>query len=349
MQSARQSIIIVAHNGRRHLEEHLWPMVQSVGKDTEIIVVDNQSEDGTAGWIGLTFPEIKVVLSSFNLGYSGGGNLGARHATGEILIFLNQDIQVSQSWLRPLLQPFSAEPQIGLTTPLIMLKKQPSVVNAAGNETHLSGVTLCRKAGAARDEAACSENVTAVSGAAFAIRRRLFERLGGFDPAFFMYCEDSDLSLRARLAGYRCQFTPGSVVYHDYQLQFGSGKLFLQERNRYMMLIKAFRWRTLLLMLPTLLVGEVVSWGFALSRGSSCCREKIKAYGYLLRQWRAIKRARQQTQWLRAADDRAMLEQMGWRLAFEQAGSPRLASAAHLMFDPIFFILSWITRKLVAW
>ena len=92
----------------------------------------------------------------------------------------------------------------------------------------------------------------------------MFEKVGGFDENFFMYMEDIDLSLRVQLTGASCLFEPKSIVWHEFSLRFGPSKVFFQERNRYLMLLKTLRWSTLVFLLPTLLGAEIITWGFVL-------------------------------------------------------------------------------------
>jgi GT2 family glycosyltransferase len=188
-----------------------------------------------------------------------------------------------------------------------------------------------------------------VSGAAFVIRRDLFERLGGFDESFFLYMEDTDLSWRARLAGYRCICVPSSIVFHDYVLHFGPEKTFYQERNRYLMLLKSLRWRTFPVLLPALLLAEVVTWGFVLLREPQRLANKMRAYAWILRNWTAVLQSRQQTQALRMVRDRDLLTQCEWRLAYEQTVNGPVGRLAHLVFDPLFFLLFRLALAVIRW
>ena len=168
------------------------------------------------------------------------------------------------------------------------------------------------------------------------MRRELFEALGGFDGIFFMYMEDTDLSWRARLAGYRCLYVPGSEVYHDYALRFGPRKVFLQERNRYLMLLKGLRWRTLIALSPALLLAEAVTWGFVLLRERRQVANKVLAYAWLLRHWDGVLARRRRTQALRRVRDRDLLVTCSGRLAYEHTGDGLAASLAHALLDPLF-------------
>ncbi len=332
----KASVIIVNYNSLRHLERCLPALLPASGSGTEVIVVDNASQDGSAELVGRCFPQVRLVCSPENVGFGAGNNLGARQARGEYLAFLNPDTVVDPGWLAALIAALEADPGAGLATSKILLLNEPQKINTCGNDIHISGLTLCRGMGRPAAEYNQPEAVDAVSGAAFAMRRDLFEALGGFDESFFMYMEDTDLSLRARLAGYRCLFAPASVVYHDYTLHFGPRKTYYQERNRYLMLLKCLRRRTLLALLPALLLAEVVTWGFVLTRQRRNPGNKLRAYAWVIGHWREVRAARRRAQALRRISDRQLLASARHDLGYEQTGPGWPAKAAHLLFDPLF-------------
>lgn len=343
----RASVIIVSHNSRKDLEICLSSLIPTIQVQDELIVVDNASADGSAAFIAQNYPDVRLICNRKNLGFGWGCNLGASNAHGEYLVFLNPDTRVTPDWLDPLVDVLASDPEVGLVTPKILLLSNPQCVNTCGNEIHISGLTLCRGIGLPHTAFPLREDVNAVSGAAFAIRKDLFISLGGFDEKFFMYMEDTDLSMRARLAGYRIIYTPDSVVYHDYTLAFGPHKTFYQERNRYLMLLKNFRWQTLLALLPALLLVEVITWGFVLLIERRNLLNKIKAYAWLAAHWREIILARCKTQALRKAHDRELIASFGCLLAYEQTVSSDLTCLTHMVFDPIFMGLKHIAGALV--
>lgn len=336
----RASLIIVTYNSRSQIEACLRTALASLGPQDELIVVDNASSDGTPELAAEAFPQVTLLRSGQNLGFSAGNNLGARHAQGEYLAFLNPDTTVEPGWLEALLEALQADPQAGVATSRILLMDDPERVNTCGNEVHISGLTLCRGLGRPRREYDTSAEVAAASGAAFAMRGELFELLGGFDEAYFLYMEDTDLSLRARLAGWHILYAPQSIVYHDYRLTFGPHKTYYQERNRYWMLLKLLRWRTLLALLPALLLAEAVTWGFVLLRERRNLGNKLRAYAYIVKNWPALQASRRQAQALRRVSDRQLLSLSVYRLGYEQTGSGLLPRLAHWAFDPFF----WLAR-----
>jgi GT2 family glycosyltransferase len=340
-------VIIVNHNGRAYLDGCLRSLLASQEDGREIIVVDNASADGSADYLEGAYPEVRLLRADQNLGFGAGNNLAARQARGEILAFLNPDTVVESGWLEALAA--ALESSAGLVTAQIRLLDDPDQINTCGNDVHLTGLTLCRGMGADVKAFAEPVEVSAVSGAAFALQRNLFETLGGFDESFFLYMEDTDLSLRARLAGYRCRYVPGSVVYHDYRLRFGPQKTYYQERNRLLMLFKTYRLRTLLVLLPALCLAEVITWAFVLLREPRRLGNKLRAYAWILSHWRQVVGVRRQTQALRRVSDRALLAQSTHRLDYAQVGGRLAARLAEAVFDPLFWLWKRVALALVRW
>lgn len=343
------SVIIVNYNAREYLEKCLSSLFTEEKDNYEIILVDNASTDGSVEFVQRVFPTVKVIRSQTNRGFGWASNVGAKQARGKYLVFLNPDTVVERGWFRALIDALEKTPGAGLATSKILLLSNPKRINTCGNEVHFTGLTLCRGLGREREAFAEQTEVGAVSGAAFVIRRDVFEALGGFDEDFFLYMEDTDLSIRARLAGYRCIYIPQSVVYHDYALRFDSQKTFYQERNRYMMLLKNLKWRTLLVLLPALLLSEVITWGFVLLRERRHLLNKLQAYLWIARHWREIMEKRHRVQALRRIRDRDLLTTFSHRLAFEQTGDDFIARMAHVVFDPLFFVLYRLALLIIRW
>jgi GT2 family glycosyltransferase len=344
----RASVIVVSYNSRADLGSCLESILRELGPRDELIVVDNGSTDGSADLVAERFAQAWLIRAS-NSGYAGGNNRGAAAAHGEFLVFLNPDTALRPGALAALLAPLSAHPQssempIGLTTARIVHMDRPEVINTCGNTVHYTGLAYCRGAGRPSSEYAASTEVDAVSGAAFAMRRALFLELGGFDEQFFMYVEDTDLSWRARLAGYRCLYVAEAVVAHDYRPTYSPSKAFYLDRNRHLMLLKNVRRATYLRMLPGLLLGEVVTGGFLLLKGPRYWGVKPRVYRWLWKHRHAVRAARHAAQSLRWAADRELVGRMSYRLDFGQLAGSALSRLAALIFHPAF----WAARLLFA-
>jgi GT2 family glycosyltransferase len=331
--TTRASIVVVAHNSAADLPACLASLIPSLGRNDEALVFDSASIDGSSE-VAARFP-VKVVYSEQNVGYGGGGNRAAEHAVGRYLVFLNPDTIVEPGWLDALLEPLAGGP--GLATAKVLLMDDPTRIDTCANAVHLSGITVCRSH---RRPAECHpglERVMAVSGAAFAIDHDLFRRLGGFDERFFMYLEDTDLSLRAALTGAPCWYVGTSRIRHRHAPAFGPHKFHWLERNRWLMLLKVWSLPTLIRMVPVLGLVEMLTWGYALLGGPTALRAKFSAWLWLLSRPAALASARRATQRLRVVDDRELLNRCAWRLdTTELIGNRLLGRSVEFALTPLF-------------
>ncbi len=234
------SIVIPAFNEVFLTRLCLLSLERADLRGAEVIVVDNGSSDATPQLLGEwehAGPRRIAVRSEENLGFARGCNLGASRATGDVIVFLNNDTFVMPDWLPALLAPF-AEPSVWVTGSRLLYPN--------GRIQH-AGVTFGEDgpghvfAGLPGDSPLVLQQreYQAVTGAALAIRRRVFEQLGGFDTAYVNSYEDGDLCLRVREAGGRILYVPTSIAYHWESMS--RGRLTANdERNKQLFL---GRWR----------------------------------------------------------------------------------------------------------
>lgn len=345
----RASVVIVNTNELHHLKQCLPTIAEQDYPDGEVIVVDNCSTDGSIDYLKREFPWVRVVRSPANLGYAGAGNLGFAHATGEYVAIMNPDTQVEPGWLRELVQALQHNPQAGLATPKILLMHDPTRLNTCGNDITLTGLTFCRGLDEPADQYMQPEVVSAVSGAAFVVKRHVMEQIGGFDDHFFIYFEETDLSLRAMLAGYTCLYVPTARIRHQYTFKFSPRKCFYQERNRYLALLKVFHWQTLLLLLPLFLLSECIVWGYVLLHGAAHIRGKIASYGWLIGNWWYVLQARRRAQAFRRVADHMLLARFHHRLNFARTAQRWQVLLLDHSINPLLRLIGQVLRARVTW
>ncbi|MCC5941514.1 MAG: glycosyltransferase family 2 protein [Balneolaceae bacterium] len=242
------SIIIVTWNAVHHLKKFLPTVAATEYENVEIIIADNASKDGSVEWIKENYPKIKIVSFDKNHGYAGGNNKAVKYATGDVLIFLNNDVQTEPNWLNGLNKAFQDE-EISIAQPKILSEKQPGYfeyAGAAGGYIDWLGYPFCRGRifdTIEEDEGQYNEmkEIFWASGAAFAIRKDLFVESGGFDEDFEFHMEEIDLCWRCQQKDKKIVAVPDSVVYH-----LGGGslpkssprKVFYNYRNSLLMLMK---------------------------------------------------------------------------------------------------------------
>lgn len=209
------SVIIVNYDGCKWLKSFMPQLTQTSYSPFEVIVVDNNSHDGSVQYLRDNFKQVKIISLSENKGYARGVNVGAREAAGSILAFLNNDIEVTPQWLTEAVTKLGSGADIGAVQCKSMFYDTKDIIDCVGlsidrfNVAHIIGRNE-------RDNGQYNNlpEIGAFSGGAMLIRKELFHQLGGFDETYFMYFEDVDLSWRLRLSGYKIVPVPNSLVYH---------------------------------------------------------------------------------------------------------------------------------------
>jgi GT2 family glycosyltransferase len=177
--------------------------------------VDNGSTDGSQALVIEQYPEVRLLALDRNLGLTGGNNAGFRAAQGDILISLNNDTEAHPHFVEALANVLMEHPEAGMAAAKMLLFDRRDRIHSAGDGYGVDGIPFNRGVWQ-RDEGQFDEPgwIFGGCGGAVAYRRAMLDDVGLFDESFFMYCEDVDLNWRAQLAGWRCRYTPESVIYH---------------------------------------------------------------------------------------------------------------------------------------
>ena len=294
------SVVIVTHDHREAVHGALPALAAQLDDGDQLIVVDNDSTDGTADAVRELAPDAIVIDAGANLGFAAGCNRGASTATGELLCFLNPDAVAAPGFRAAIEQPF-ADGRGWTAWQGLVTAEGGQVVNSYGGVVHFTGIAWAGGAGEPLPARRASEGEPGfVSGACLAIPRARFERIGGFAEGFFLYHEDVDLSLRLRLAGQRLGVEPAARVEHAYEFAKGPGKWRHLERNRWATLIRTYPVALLTLIAPALVATELALIPVSLAGG--WFRQKLLAWGDTLRAMVQLLRDRRQIQASRAID-----------------------------------------------
>lgn len=266
----RVSIIIVNWNGLKHLPECLDSLESQSFRDFETIVVDNGSSDGSLEYLR-SRPALRLVPLPGNTGFAAGNNAALPLAQGEYLVTLNNDTKAEPEWLAQLVAVADAHPETGMVASRICAYDDEERIDSLG-------IAICRDGmsrGGFRGKHFPALSLNPVEPILFPsacvalYRRAMIEEIGFFDPDFFAYCEDTDLGLRGRLAGWDALLARDAVVYHKYSMTSGAFspfKLYLVERNHYYAALKSFPW-PLLLLLPYFTVARYLTQAALVLKG----------------------------------------------------------------------------------
>lgn len=293
----------MAHDAGMELVGCLASLRPRTGAVPEIIVVVTGALEPEAER-AVRFLAADVVEPGENVGFAAACNVGARHASGDILVFLNADTLAAPGALRALARALD-DPAVGAAMARLRLLREPELLNSSGNVLHITGLGWV---GGYREEASTVRELRDVafpSGAAMATRADLFRELGGFREELFCYHEDVDLGWRMRLRGLRVVMTPRADIYHDYEFARNPLKQYFLERNRLAFLMCDFSVRLLLVLAPVLLAAEIAMCALAWREG--WLRRKLSTYTWCLRNIRMLLRRRRETRRIRRVSDRELV------------------------------------------
>jgi len=310
------TIIVLNYNGAPWLERCLQTIgSQTIFEQLEVIIADNASPDKSdllavelmKGWTNG-----RVIQHGANLGFCEGNDRAAEHAHGQYLFFLNNDTWMEPDCLEKLISRVEAmDAQAG--TPMMLNYEDDSVQSAGGEGFDVFGLmSLARPHPNARE-------IFVVGGCSYLIRRELFQKLGGFDPVFYMYADEYDLSWRVWISGARAVVVPESRVHHRgaasvnpagggkvLELRTSDTKRFYTNRNNLLVLLKNCQ-NVLLLMVPlqVLLLGFEGCVGLVMFRRWSFVRraylqafaECWKLRGHIRAERRRVKSYRRRSDW----------------------------------------------------
>jgi GT2 family glycosyltransferase len=315
--TAAVTVIVVNFNGGPDLARCLESLI-ATAPAAQVIVVDNGSTDGSAILPAPVAAAVRLLRNATNIGYAAALNQGVAEATGELLVFSNMDMRFDGGWLEPLAAFVAARPDAGAVNPLILLADSDRV-NAAGQDVHVTGLGFNRGLGDPPARYGDSPfEVAGIQGALFAMRREVYDAIGGLDATGFLYHEDVNVSWLLRLAGYRLYCVPTSRVRHDYFLSMHPEKFHLLERNRVAMVLGYLRPATLILLLPLLLLTESYAWAYALLRGPGFVAAKWRSYQWIRQHRPEICSRRKLAARLRRVSDLSLLRTSRWAYDWRQ-------------------------------
>ena len=263
------SIVIPHWNNLDVLSECLESISNTDFENFETIVVDNASTDNSVASVRSNYPNVKLIENDKNYGYAGGCNIGAEAASGDFLIFLNNDTVQEKDWISNLIKTINSDDKIAAVQPKILNYYNRNVFDyAGGSGGHMD--IYCFPFARGRifsfqenDEGQYNnkEKCFWSSGTCFMVRRELFQKAGGFDDSFFAHMEEIDLCWRLYAMGFEVWVEPDSVVYHKNALtlpMYSHKKYYLNHRNSLLMLLGNYSMKNIFLIgIPRLILEKI--------------------------------------------------------------------------------------------
>jgi GT2 family glycosyltransferase len=275
------SIIVVTHNNQNDIIDCINSVLHQNYPSFEVIIVDNASIDKTVERIQQKFGNnemVRLMKSQENTGYAHGNNLGFQQSKGEMIVILNPDLTVDKAWLTALVDCYCRRENAGIVGSSILLFDDPNIINACGNDIHLTGFVLSRFYREHLDKC-CEEVIAAPSGASFIFSREKLNAIGRAvpfdDSRFVLDCSDADLAIDFLSHDLLCYVAPSSKVFHKFRFKMNPQRLFILESGRYQIL-GHLQKKTLVVMLPALLLTEIIVWYFILRTNRGLIKSKLR-------------------------------------------------------------------------
>ena len=324
------SILIVNWNGKALLGDCLTSVSSQTYRNYEILVVDNDSTDGSVEYIEKNFPLVRIIRNPQNEGFARACNKGMICSRGEYIAVLNSDMELDMHWLEELTKPLQSQ-NIAATTAKALFFDDRERINYAGGAVNFLGFAYPKHFKESKDIDLEHETTQYIAGGLSCLRRRVLDEVGLFDEDFFMYLEDVDLSFRMRAAGYELVLAPKAIAYHKADFKKMKGKFYHIEKNRLRFLIKNYSLKTLLLITPAFIITEMGVLLYSLFGG--WFHKKIYSYLDIFMSLPKLIRQRRQLQKKRRSKDSQIMEGFIGALNYKEIANPLLDNVLNPSLD----------------
>lgn len=250
------AVIILNWNGLQLLKQFIPTAAKyTIDHQTDLIVADNGSSDGSTEWISQHHPEVKIIKFNKNHGFAGGYNRAIQQTNYPYTILLNSDVEVSPNWASTLLRHMLTHPDTGACQPKILSwheKQKFEYAGAAGGYIDRNGYPYCRGRLFSSIETDNGQydtptQIAWASGAALMVNTKIYLDAGGLDQNFFAHMEEIDLCCRIFSLGYKIMCIPQAKVWHVGGASLNQGnpkKTYLNFRNNLLLLHKNLPTKT---------------------------------------------------------------------------------------------------------
>lgn len=288
------AVVILNYNGQKYLTDFLPSVLASDYPNLRVVVADNGSTDNSLAFLNKQYgDQIELLDLKVNYGFAGGYNQALREVHSPYYVLLNSDVEVTENWLRPIIEMMELDQKIGAAQPKILAhhdKNKFEYAGAAGGWMDNWGLPFCRgriltNCETDNGQYDTPQEIFWATGAAMFIKGELFHDLGGLDASYFAHMEEIDLCWRIKRAGYKVMAYPESTVYHvgGGTLQYQSPKkTYLNHRNSLTTLLKNESVGKLFWLIPLRLVLDgLVGLTYLLKGEFAHIWQILRAHGFM--------------------------------------------------------------------
>jgi GT2 family glycosyltransferase len=296
------AVVILGWNGKKYLEQFLHSVVSnSQGDGVEVVYADNDSTDDSVTYVSNNFPSVRIIRNKTNSGFAQGYNEALKQIDAKYFLLLNQDVEVTENWLQPLIALMESNPNIAAVQPKLRAfheRDEFEYAGASGGHIDFLGYPFCRGRlfDSVEQDNGQYDDIAPIfwaSGAAMMVREDLFDQVGGLDADFFAHQEEIDLCWRLQNAGYELYVVPQSVVYHVGGGSLPQGnprKTYLNFRNNLFLLLKNLPAFTLVWVLPFRILLDCLAAFYSVIKNKNLIDAKaiLKAHFHFIKDFRKM-------------------------------------------------------------
>jgi len=327
------SVAILVYNARDKVRPCLDSVLSQTHPPAEVLVIDNASTDDTADIIRKEYPQVRLERSEVNGGCSGGRNLQLRLPTHRHVMIVDDDVLLDPTCLEHLAGSARDLADAAAWSPRVCYEQDRGVIQFDGVHLHFIGEAVLTNPGMPIGPGLPEEPfaVPIAGGVAFMVDRDKALAIGGYDESFHFGKTDGDFSFRLSGAGETIYTVPKAVVYHRMKPR-GISQVHRQVRNRWALILKSYAWRTVILLIPALLLYELSLMVFMAAKGG--LGHYLKGNIRLLGDLPGILRERRRVQKHKRCRDRDLLSGGGMNIRHDLVKNP-LVRHAHRLLDTV--------------
>lgn len=322
--------------------------------DFIVYIIDNASTAESLDYLKSLYPEA-VILPRLDGNYCAANNLGMNQAIldgCDYLVAANMDTEFEPDWLSELVLALDNNPEAAIAQSLILLyskdeaQRQDPKINTTGNIIHflLFGFTSNYNLKKSETSLINYREITGyASGCSFIIRANVFKEIGGYNEDFYMYHDDLDISLKAKLAGYKIILAANSVVWHKYEFERSVKMLYYMERNRALSFLAFYPALTLILLSPVFLIMSLGMLLFSIIGGWFKTDVRVLAYFFKPSTWHLISKLRCHFKQISKKPFSKISQTFVGRIEFQEIDNPILK----YLVNPIFNAYWNLVKKII--
>lgn len=305
------TLCMINFNGEKYLGESLHAVFNQKKGFKEILLVDNASEDKSLEIVKGRFPTVKIVQLNKNLGPAAARNVGYKSASCERILFIDNDVSLASDCTDKLIETLNDNPHAALVMPRVLYARDKNTIQFDGAYSHFLGLMILHNSNKPLISSSIeSKKLGSIVTACFLMDRSRWNGVEPFDESFYFNYEDHDFGFRTRTLGHEIVSAPSACCYHregTKGLSFRPGgnysrmRVFCLIRNRWLIILKNYSFKTIVLLSPIFLVYELFQIGVVTKKGWHV--EWFRAFIWILTRSFDILRERKVIQMTRKTDD----------------------------------------------